>query len=42
MKTSFRMETDSLGSLPVPQSAYYGVQTARAVRNFPVSGLCSI
>ncbi len=34
-----RLEHDSLGELPVPASAYYGAQTARAVQNFPVSGL---
>ena len=35
---STRIERDSLGPLEVPASAYYGVQTARAVANFPVSG----
>jgi aspartate ammonia-lyase len=34
-----RVEKDSLGELLVPQDAYYGVQTARAVANFPISGL---
>lgn len=34
-----RIEHDSLGELPVPVDAYYGVQTARAVANFPISGL---
>ncbi|HTM01374.1 MAG TPA: aspartate ammonia-lyase [Candidatus Omnitrophota bacterium] len=33
-----RTERDSLGSLEVPANAYYGVQTARAVANFPISG----
>jgi aspartate ammonia-lyase len=33
-----RLETDSLGTLEVPADAYYGVQTARAVANFPISG----
>ena len=33
-----RIEKDSLGSLEVPADAYYGVQTARAVANFPISG----
>jgi fumarate hydratase class II len=37
--TTLRIEKDSLGELAVPQDAYYGVQTARAVANFPVSGL---
>jgi aspartate ammonia-lyase len=34
-----RTEKDSLGELLVPADAYYGVQTARAVANFPISGL---
>lgn len=34
-----RTERDSLGQLDVPADAYYGIQTARAVRNFPISGL---
>ncbi len=33
-----RTEKDSLGSLTVPSDAYYGVQTQRAVANFPISG----
>ena len=36
---SFRTERDPLGELDVPAGAYYGVQTARAVENFPISGL---
>jgi fumarate hydratase class II len=35
----FRMEKDSLGELKVPAQALYGVQTQRAVENFPISGL---
>ncbi|MGD0485478.1 MAG: aspartate ammonia-lyase, partial [Gemmatimonadales bacterium] len=34
-----RMERDPLGELAVPASALYGVQTERARRNFPISGL---
>ncbi len=34
-----RTEIDSLGEKQVPKSAYYGVQTLRAMENFPVSGL---
>jgi aspartate ammonia-lyase len=34
-----RTETDSLGPRDVPADAYYGIQTLRAVENFPVSGL---
>ncbi|OGX29507.1 MAG: aspartate ammonia-lyase [Omnitrophica WOR_2 bacterium RIFCSPHIGHO2_02_FULL_67_20] len=34
-----RLERDSLGTKRVPASAYYGIQTLRAVENFPISGL---
>src|SRR5450432_2123006 len=34
-----RVERDPLGELQVPADAYYGVQTQRAVENFPISGL---
>ncbi|MDX1503941.1 MAG: class II fumarate hydratase [Thermoanaerobaculia bacterium] len=34
-----RTETDSLGEIDVPATAYYGAQTERARRNFPISGL---
>lgn len=34
-----RIEHDSLGEVAVPADAYYGAQTARAVRNFPLSGI---
>jgi aspartate ammonia-lyase len=34
-----RSERDPLGEHAVPDDAYYGVQTARAVENFPISGL---
>ena len=37
MKT--RVEKDTLGTVDVPVDAYYGAQTARAVANFPISGL---
>jgi aspartate ammonia-lyase len=33
------MERDSLGDLPVPADALYGIQTLRAHQNFPISGL---
>ncbi len=39
MAEGFRTERDPLGELDVPADAYYGVQTARAVENFPISGL---
>ena len=32
-----RIERDTLGSLPVPTRAYYGIQTRRALMNFPIS-----
>jgi aspartate ammonia-lyase len=38
-KPSNRSEKDSLGYKDVPADAYYGVQTARAVENYPISGL---
>jgi aspartate ammonia-lyase len=34
-----RTERDPLGEFEVPAEAYYGVQTARARANFPISGL---
>ena len=34
-----RTEKDPLGELQVPANALYGVQTLRAVQNFPISGL---
>jgi aspartate ammonia-lyase len=34
-----RTEKDPLGTLAVPNDALYGVQTLRAVQNFPISGL---
>jgi aspartate ammonia-lyase len=36
---STRRERDPLGERAVPADAYYGIQTARAVENFPISGL---
>lgn len=34
---NYRMEADLLGELQVPFSAYYGVQTQRAINNFKIS-----
>ena len=34
-----RVEHDLLGDLAVPADAYYGVQTARALENFKISGV---
>jgi len=36
---AFRIEKDSLGEKQVPAHVYYGIQTQRAVENYPVSGL---
>ncbi len=33
-----RIERDSLGERAVPAEAYYGIQTVRAVENYPISG----
>ena len=34
-----RIEEDSLGTKEVPKEAYYGVQTLRALENFPITGI---
>ncbi len=34
-----RTEKDSLGSKEIPAQVYYGIQTARAVENYPISGM---
>ena len=33
-----RQESDFLGTRSIPAAAYWGVHTARAVENFPISG----
>lgn len=38
-KIEIRVEMDSLGNKEVPPDAYYGIQTVRALENFPISGL---
>lgn len=38
MSTKTRIEKDSMGEMEVPVDAMYGASTARAVRNFPISG----
>jgi aspartate ammonia-lyase len=38
-KPAVRKEHDLLGELDVPADAYYGVQTARALENFHISGV---
>src|SRR5688572_7704989 len=39
MADATRIEKDPLGPKPVPANALYGVQTVRALENFPISGL---
>ena len=34
-----RKEKDSMGDMQIPDDAYYGAQTQRAVENFPISGI---
>ncbi|WP_058301226.1 aspartate ammonia-lyase [Gorillibacterium timonense] len=36
---STRLEKDFLGEKEVPSDAYYGIQTLRAVENFPITGV---
>jgi aspartate ammonia-lyase len=38
-RSSVRVEHDLLGKKSIPTSAYYGVQTARAMENFAISGV---
>ncbi|MCR5890115.1 aspartate ammonia-lyase [Hymenobacter sp. J193] len=38
MPTS-RLEHDFLGERPIPQDAYYGIQTLRAIENFRITGI---
>ncbi len=37
--TSYRSEHDSLGEREIPNNAYFGVQTVRALENFAISGV---
>src|SRR5688500_7837762 len=37
--SSYRTEHDSLGERELPNNAYYGVQTVRALENFAISGV---
>ncbi len=37
--SDYRIENDSLGEVQVPQQAYWGAQTQRAIHNFPITGL---
>jgi aspartate ammonia-lyase len=38
MSSTFRVEHDFLGEKQIPADAYWGVHTARALENFPISG----
>lgn len=39
MSRQYRIENDQFGSVEVPCDALYGIQTVRALSNFPLSGL---
>jgi aspartate ammonia-lyase len=39
MTAQVRIEKDLLGTKEVPKEAYYGIQTLRAVENFPITGI---
>lgn len=34
-----RTENDLIGNLPIPEDAYYGIHTQRAINNFQISGV---
>lgn len=36
---NLRQEKDSIGPKEIPADVYYGIQTARAVENYPISGM---
>ena len=36
---NYRLERDSMGERQISQNAYYGIQTLRAIENFPISGI---
>ena len=38
-QSATRTEKDSLGTREIPAGVYYGIQTARAVENYPISGM---
>ena len=39
MSVKTRIESDFIGEKEIPDGAYYGVQTVRALENFPITGL---
>src|SRR5712691_11115523 len=36
---NMRTEKDSIGAKEIPADVYYGIQTARAIENYPISGM---
>jgi aspartate ammonia-lyase len=38
-ESDYRSERDSMGERKLPNDVYYGIQTLRAIENFPISGL---
>ncbi len=38
-KTDCRIERDSMGDRQIANNVYYGIQTQRAIENFPISGI---
>ena len=38
LQTKYRIEKDFLGEKEIPADVYYGIQTLRAVENFPITG----
>ena len=38
-ENKYRIEKDSMGERQIPTEAYYGIQTLRAIENFPISGI---
>jgi aspartate ammonia-lyase len=39
LDSQYRIERDSMGDRQISSSVYYGIQTLRAVENFPISGI---
>ncbi len=39
MSNNYRTEKDSMGSKEISANVYYGIQTLRAIENFPISGI---
>jgi len=38
MNNSTRIEHDLLGDAEVPENAYWGIHTLRAIKNYPITG----